>query len=164
MLRRTVKEMTHPQELRIPWNEMKWTNYRMCMTTRTKRKYNKWSLSRGGYFGVWRIGERRRRWEEAYGNLSGRTALENCGFELACTISRCLLRPSACGVGWVEGSANEIAGGPRGDCIQAHIETHPRDVSELSANRMSAFYRRHHLPRCDVHPKEKGRGGFARVR
>lgn len=60
-----------------------------------------------------------------------------------------------------EGSAIEIAGGPRGDCIQAHIETHPRDVSELPANRMSAFHRRHHLPRCDVHSKEKEGGqGF----
>lgn len=51
---------------------------------------------------------------EAYGNLSCRTALENCGFELACTISRCLLRPSACGVGRVEESAIEIARGSKG--------------------------------------------------
>lgn len=101
----------------------------------------------------WRTAKKVR---EAHSNLSRRIALENCGFELACTISRCLLRPSACSMERVEGSAIEIAGGPRGDCIQAHIETHPRDVSELSANRTSAFHRRHHLPRCDVHSKKKG--------
>lgn len=33
---------------------------------------------------------------EAHGDLSDRTALENCGFELACAISRCLLRPFVC--------------------------------------------------------------------
>lgn len=57
MLRRTAKEMIHPQgtrnpmkrdahETRCPWNKMKWTNYRMCTTARTKRRYEKWSLSR----------------------------------------------------------------------------------------------------------------------
>lgn len=31
---------------------------------------------------------------ETYGDLSVRTALENWGFELSCTISRCLLQPA----------------------------------------------------------------------
>jgi len=53
--------------------------------------------------------------------------------------------------------AIEITGGPRERLhTSACRETHPRDVSELSANRTSAFYRRHNLPRCDVHSKEKG--------
>lgn len=30
--------------------------------------------------------------------------------------------------------------------------------AELSANRVSAFHRRHHLPRCDVHSKEREGG------
>lgn len=61
----------------------------------------------GGVLGPRRIGERRRSGErETHGDLSDRTALGNCGFELACTISRCLLRPCAC-------TAAEGGGGSR---------------------------------------------------
>lgn len=68
--------------------------------------------------------KKKKKMGETHGDLSDRTALENCGFELACTISRCLLRPSACGAERQEGVlAIEIAGGSRGGaCIQAHVE------------------------------------------
>lgn len=72
----------------------------------------------------WRTTTKKKKMRETHGDLSDRTALENCGFELACTISRCLLRPSACGAERQEGVlAIEIAGGSRGGaCIQAHVE------------------------------------------
>lgn len=139
--------------LGILWNEMERTTECVRQRERKESTMNGLYHDKGGGLKKRTVAKKVR---EVPGNLSCRTALENCGFELACTISRCLLRPSARGVGRVEGSAIEIAGGPRGDCIQAHIETHPRDVSELSANRTSAFHLRHHLPRCDVHSKEKG--------
>lgn len=43
---------------------------------------------------------------ETYGDLSVRTALENWGFELSCTISRCLLQPTARGVRGVGGASS----------------------------------------------------------
>jgi len=118
--------------------------------------------------GLYGIGERSReeaknwrtvrKMRETRGDFSDRTALENCGFELACTISRCLLHPSACGAKREEGVPRDRDNrGPGGGLhTSACRETHPSDVSELSANRISAFYRRHNLPRCDVHFKEKG--------
>lgn len=129
MLRRTAKEMIHPQGTRNPMkrdaHETRWNERTTgCVRQRERRVGTKNGLchDRGVSRNVWRVGERARKVRR---NLSRRTALENCGFELACTISRCLLRPSARGVGRVEGSAIEIAGGPRGDCIQAHIESSP---------------------------------------
>lgn len=110
-----------------------------------------------------RIGEQRETWESTTGNLSDRTALENCGFELACTISRWLSRPFC--VQREMGKWIHIGGsrGSKGTYIQAHIEAHPRYVSELSANRMSASHRRHHLPRCDVHSKERDKSSVTEL-
>jgi len=65
-----------------------------------------------------------RKMRETRGDFSDRTALENCGFELACTISRCLLHPSACDAKREEGVPRDRDNrGFKGeDCIQAHVE------------------------------------------
>lgn len=77
---------------------------------------------------------------ETYGDLSVRAALGNWGFELSCTISRCLLQPA-----WEESGV-----GGTGACRVSSY-----DVSERPANPVPAFDWRHHLPRGDVHSKEK---------
>lgn len=94
--------------LGIPWNEMERTTECVRQRERKESTMNGLYHDKGGSL------KKRTVAKKVPGNLSCRTALENCGFELACTISRCLLRPSARGVGRVEGSAIEIAGGSKG--------------------------------------------------
>ena len=158
----TAKKMTYPHCRNSKSHETRWNGKKLpnVYDNVNRKRVRMIFIAIRGYLGKSEELVKKVMREE-HGNLLGRTALENCGFELACTISRCLLRPSARDMGWVKaGSAIEITGGSRGDCIQAHIETHPHDVSELLANRLSAFHRRHHLPRCDVHSKEKGKRGL----
>jgi len=113
---RTMKERNRRSIVEEVFHERR-RDERVRKSTWTERKCSEWSLWRRN----WRTARKMR---ETRGDFSDRTALENCGFELACTISRCLLHPSACGAKREEGVPRDRDNrGFKGeDCIQAHVE------------------------------------------
>lgn len=136
-----------------------WHVYDVWHTTRAKRSYNEWFLSRKGIrrgFCLRNLRdseEAERRTTTSRIEQSWETVALNCRAPFLDTYCA---PPPLLHAAREGGFCDRGSRGSKGGCIRVHIEIHPRDVSELSANRTSAFHRRHHLPRCDVHSKEKG--------